>query len=253
MRVPFIAGNWKMNTTVEQASALAKEITAGIRSIDHVEKALCPPAISITTVASILKGTTIGVGAQNAYFEAGGAYTGEISLGMLEGWCRYVIIGHSERRQLFGDTDQVVASKLRAVLSHGFIPILCVGERLDEYDGGQRDAVLQRQIGSALSAVEASGRLVVAYEPVWAIGTGRAATVGQASQAITVIRSAIKRAWGHEYDVTTRVLYGGSVTAANTLELMKDPMIDGALVGGASLKARDFISIVTQTASAKSV
>jgi triosephosphate isomerase len=252
MRVPFIAGNWKMNGTVGQAVALAREIADGLDKVRGVEVAVCPPYVSITTVSAIMKGTFIGVGAQNAYYEEHGAYTGEISLEMLDGLCRYVIIGHSERRQYFGDTDQVVARKLAAVLKRGFIPILCIGEKLDENEAGKTEDVLKRQVGTALSTVKPTDLLIIAYEPVWAIGTGRAATVQQAGQSIAVIRALLGNVWGRDYENSIRVLYGGSVTSANTTELMSQPLIDGALVGGASLKAKDFISIVTQAAAVKS-
>jgi triosephosphate isomerase len=238
-----------MNGTVEQAATLTREIAAGLINVKDIEVAVCPSYVCITTVASILKGTSIGVGAQNAYYENRGAYTGEISIEMLEGFCRYVIVGHSERRQLFGDTDHAVALKLASVTSHGLIPILCVGENLDENEKGKTEIVLRRQVEAALSGIKPYSSLVMAYEPIWAIGTGRAASGRQASQSIAIIRSAIGSAWGKDYEHSIRILYGGSVTPSNTAELMSENMIDGALVGGASLKARDFISIVTQAAS----
>lgn len=251
MRTPLIAGNWKMNTTFVQATRLTTEIVAGIDSVNNVEKVLCPPAVWLTSVSSILKYSTVRLGAQNAYYEPFGAFTGEISIGMLGDLCQFVIVGHSERRHLFGETDEIVSRKLAAVMKLGLCPILCVGEKLDENESGQTEAVLRRQVRLALSSVRPDKSLVVAYEPVWAIGTGRAATVSQAVQSINVIRLSIGDAWGRRLSDEIRILYGGSVTPSNVRELMSTPSIDGALVGGASLKAEDFNSIVTQTASVK--
>ncbi len=247
MRVPMIAGNWKMNTTLSEATELVKAMRAGLDEIEGVEKVICPPFISLAAVKELIKGSSIGLGAQNLYFEDKGAYTGEVSPLMLAGLCEFVIIGHSERRQYFDETNEIVNKKVKAALKVGLKPILCIGERLAENEAGRTEEVVTEQLRSSLAGIDYSGGLVIAYEPVWAIGTGRAATGKQANETIGFIRRSIAKLCNEEVAQDVRILYGGSVTADNIAEFMPQPEIDGALVGGASLKANDFLSIVRQT------
>jgi triosephosphate isomerase len=251
MRIPLIAGNWKMNTTVDEAIELVNELLHGLDEIADVEKALCPPFVSLAPVRELIKGTSIKLGAQNVYFEPKGAYTGEVSPLMLAGLCEYVIIGHSERRQYFNENGGLINKKIKAALAVGLKPILCVGERLEENETGKTEAVVSGQLESALAGIDHPDGLCIAYEPVWAIGTGRAATGEQANGTIAFIRRTLARLAGETVAADTRILYGGSVTAANATEFMQEPEIDGALVGGASLKAAEFISIVRQTSEAR--
>ncbi|MFC1967721.1 triose-phosphate isomerase, partial [Chloroflexota bacterium] len=216
------------------------------------EKVICPPFVSLSAISNLLKSSSIELGAQDVYFEAKGAYTGEISPPMLAELCRYVIIGHSERRQFFHDTGEIVNKKIKAAMNAGLTPILCVGESLEENEGGRTEDIVTGQLASSLAGIDSLNGLVIAYEPIWAIGTGRAATAQQANATISLIRRHLAILYDENTAGNTRILYGGSVTAANTTELMQQPDIDGALVGGASLKAEDFISIVTQTPAAKS-
>ena len=250
MRVPIIAGNWKMNTNIEEAIALVREMKGGLERVGGVEKVLCPPFVSLAPLRDLLAGSTIGLGAQDLYFEEKGAYTGEVSPLMLAGLCQYVIIGHSERRQYFGETDELVNKKLRAALKFGLKPIVCVGERLEENEAGRTEEVVTRQVKGALAGIDAPQELVIAYEPVWAIGTGRAATEEQANATIGLIRQVTSGLYGKRFAQDMRIQYGGSVTGANAAGLMSQPEIDGALVGGASLKATEFLSIVEQSANA---
>ncbi len=247
MRIPLIAGNWKMNTTVDEAMELVNELRHGLDEIAGVEKALCPPFVSLAPVRELIKGSSIKLGAQNMYFEPRGAYTGEVSPLMLAGLCEYVIIGHSERRQYFNEDGELINKKIRAALAVGLKPILCVGERLEENEAGKTEAVVSKQLESSLAGINHLDSLAVAYEPVWAIGTGRAATGEQANGTIAFIRRTVARLAGETAAVDTCILYGGSVNAANATEFMQQPEIDGALVGGASLKAAEFMSIVRQT------
>jgi triosephosphate isomerase (TIM) len=250
MRTPFVAGNWKMNKTVAEARALVAEMTPALRAIKGVEKVLCPPFMSLIPVAALLQGTDIGLGAQNLHWEAKGAYTGEVSPGMVAEFCQYVIIGHSERRAYFGETDESVNKKTAAAQTAGLIPIVCVGETLAEYESGQTAEIVSRQIRAGLKGlnVEFAPKMVVAYEPVWAIGTGRASTGVDANVVIhDHIRKPLAEMYGVETAQAMRVLYGGSVTAANATEFFGHPDIDGALVGGASLKVDEFVKI-TQAA-----
>ncbi|MBI2858082.1 MAG: triose-phosphate isomerase [Chloroflexi bacterium] len=252
MRTPFIAGNWKMNTTVAEAVALVKDMRPRLDAVASVEKAVCPPFVSLAAVASALAGSTVKLGAQNVHFEDKGAYTGEISPLMLKGLCEYVIIGHSERRHYFCETDEIVNKKLKAALRAAFKPIMCVGERLEENEAGETEQVVSTQVRAGLEGIPPTDVLVIAYEPVWAIGTGKAATCDQAQDTISLIRSKAAQAFGSDVARRVRILYGGSVTPANISDMMSRPDIDGALVGGASLKAADFVSIVEQSAIAKS-
>jgi triosephosphate isomerase len=251
MRLPIIAGNWKMNTTIEQAIVLVKEMQVKLNRMGGVEKVLCPPFISLGVIKELLAGSSIKVGAQNMYFEEKGAYTGEVSPLMLAGLCEYVILGHSERRQYFSDTDALVNRKVQAALKVGLRPILCVGERLEENEAGRTEEVVTRQVRGGLAEIKSLQGLVIAYEPVWAIGTGKAATGQQANATIGLIRRIISQLYGEQVAQAMRIQYGGSVTSANIAEFISQPEIDGALVGGASLKAGEFLGIVRQTANTK--
>jgi triosephosphate isomerase len=251
MRKPFVAGNWKMFKTVAEARQLVSELVPGLQGITGVEKVLCPPFTDLLAVAALLEGTEIGLGAQNMYWETSGAFTGEISPVMVAEICRYVIIGHSERRTFFGETDETVNKKVKSALANGLIPIVCVGETLEEYERDQTAEVVSRQIRLGLAGIEGmddaleAAALVVAYEPVWAIGTGRPSTPEGAAKVIReVIRPALAVLFGVEAAQLIRVLYGGSVNGKNAAEFFGESEIDGGLVGGASLKVADFTQIV---------
>lgn len=251
MRLPIIAGNWKMNTTIPEAVNLVKEMKDSLDKIEGVEKLLCPPFISLAAVDELIKSSSIKLGAQNLYYEEKGAYTGEISPPMLAGWCEYVILGHSERRGYFGETDEIVSKKVKAALKVGLTPILCVGEGLEENESGKTEEVITRQVRGALDGITSPQGLVIAYEPIWAIGTGKAATAEQANAIIGLIRQTISQLYGEPFALALRVQYGGSVTGANAAEFMSQPEIDGALVGGASLKTAEFLAIAEQSAKTK--
>ena len=251
MRIPFIAGNWKMNTTVVEAEELACDILNTLDTIKGVEKVLCPPFVSLVAINMMLQDSSIKLGAQNMHFETKGAYTGEISPAMLAELCEYVILGHSERRRYFGETDEIVNKKIRAALENKLKPILCVGERLEENETGKTEEVISRQIIQGLNNVKPARDLVVAYEPVWAIGTGKAASGEQAAATIKFIRNILAKLWGKDVAQDLRILYGGSVTSDNVAEFISQPEIDGALVGRSSLKTKEFLSIVKQTAAIK--
>jgi len=252
MRKPLIAGNWKMNTNVDEAISLVRAMVSELDEIAGVEKVLCPPFISLATVKELVKNTSIQLGAQNMHFEDRGAYTGEISPLMLVNLCQFVILGHSERRQYFAETDDVINKKVKKVIEFGLNPILCVGESLEDNESGRTEQIIARQVKAGLSGIKPAGQMVVAYEPVWAIGSGRAATGKQANSTISLIRSTIAGFWDNNTAQAVRILYGGSVTSSNIAEFIAQPEIDGALVGGASLKANEFVGIVSQTASLKS-
>jgi triosephosphate isomerase len=247
MRVPMIAGNWKMNTTVDEAVGLVRAMLPGLDRVGGVEKVLCPPFVSLASVGGLLGGTSVKLGAQNVFYEEKGAYTGEVSPPMLAGLCEYVIIGHSERRQYFQETPELVDRKVKAAVASGLKPILCIGERLEENEAGITKEVLTRQLTASADRLYYISGLVIAYEPVWAIGTGKSATGAQANDTIGFIRTLVDRQHGQDIAENVRILYGGSVTADNIAEFMRQPEIDGALVGGASLKADDFLSIARQT------
>ncbi|MBI5842970.1 MAG: triose-phosphate isomerase [Chloroflexi bacterium] len=247
MRTPFVAGNWKMNKTVAEARDLVFKMSMQLREIAGVEKVLCPPFTSLVAVSALLEGTDIGLGAQNMYWEEKGAFTGEVSPPMVKEFCRYVILGHSERRAYFGETDQTVNRKLISAQTFDLTPIVCVGETLDEYESSRTREVVARQTSQSLRDVDPAfaPRIVVAYEPVWAIGTGKASTADNANAVVKdIIRPALAELFGAETAQAIRVLYGGSVTAANAAEYFSQPDIDGALVGGASLKIDEFAAIV---------
>jgi triosephosphate isomerase len=251
MRVPFIAGNWKMNTTATEAERLVLGMLEKLDKIEGVEKVLCPPFVSLVAISIMLQNSSIKLGAQNMYFETKGAYTGEISPLMLSELCEFVILGHSERRWYFGETDEIVNKKVKAALANKLEPILCVGERLEENEAGKTEEVVSRQVTEALNDIEPVRDLVIAYEPVWAIGTGKAASGKQAAATIQYIRGVVAKLWNKRMAQDLRILYGGSVTGANIAEFISDLEIDGALVGGASLKAEEFVAIVEQTAQIK--
>jgi triosephosphate isomerase len=245
-RLPMIAGNWKMNTSIDEAVTLVRAMLPALDKLQGVEKVVCPPFVSLAAVKEIIKESSIRLGAQNVYYEDKGAYTGEVAPPMLAGLCEYVIIGHSERRQYFGDTDEVVNKKMKAAIKSGLKPIFCIGERLEENEAGKTEAVLTRQVTACAGHDYFTHGTVIAYEPVWAIGTGRAATAAQANKTIGFIRRLVTEQQGGDIGGSVRILYGGSVTAGNIAEFMREPEIDGALVGGASLKADDFLSIARQ-------
>jgi len=251
MHIPFIAGNWKMNTTATEAEQLVLEMLEKLDSIEGVEKVLCPPFVSLVAVSMMLQDSSIKLGAQNMYFETEGAYTGETSPLMLSELCEFVILGHSERRWYFGETDEIVNKKVKAALANKLKPILCVGERLAENEASKTEEVINKQVTAALNGIAPVSNLVIAYEPVWAIGTGKAASGEQASATIQFIRDVLAKLWNKSIAQDLRILYGGSVTHANIAEFISHPKIDGALVGGASLKAEEFVSIVEQTAEIK--
>ena len=246
-RRKFIAGNWKMNTTRGEAVALARAVAEGVGSEAGVDVAVCPPSVYLDAVGQVLAGTAVGLGGQNCYHAAKGAYTGEISAAMLRDvGCRYVIVGHSERRQLFHETDAEVNRKLLAALEVGLTPILCVGETLAQREAGQTAAVVRGQLGGSLAGLSAEqvGRIVIAYEPVWAIGTGVVATPAQAEEVHADLRRWLAERYNPARAAEVRIQYGGSVTADNAASLLSQPNIDGALVGGASLKAESFLASV---------
>jgi triosephosphate isomerase len=251
MRIPFVAGNWKMNTTAAEAERLVLEMLERLDSIKGVEKVLCPPFVSLVGLNMMLQSSSIRLGAQNLYFESKGAYTGEISPLMLRELCEFVILGHSERRWYFGEADEIVNKKVKAALANKLKPILCVGERLEENEAGKTEDVINRQVRAALDGIEPVRDLVIAYEPVWAIGTGKAASGKQAAATIQFIRDVVSELWNENMAQDLRILYGGSVTSANVAEFISLPEIDGALVGGASLKADEFVGIVEKTAEIK--
>ncbi|MBI3175767.1 MAG: triose-phosphate isomerase [Chloroflexi bacterium] len=251
MRTPFVAGNWKMNKTVAEARDLVFKMNMKLREIKGVEKVLCPPAMSLLAISALLEGTDTGLGAQNMHWEEKGAFTGEISAAMVKEYCGYVILGHSERRAYFAETDETVNRKMLAAQKAGLTPIVCVGETLEEYESRRTADVVARQVEKGLANLDSAfaPKMVVAYEPIWAIGTGKASNGPEANAVVAdVIRPALARLYGTETAQAIRVLYGGSVTAANAAEFFGQPDIDGALVGGASLKEEEFVAIVKAAA-----
>jgi len=245
-RRPFIAGNWKMNLDRAAAVQLARAIAARAGEAPHVELAVCPPFVYLEAVAAIVKGTPVALGAQNMYFEKSGAFTGEVSAGMLlDLGCKYVILGHSERRHVLGETDLLVNKKTLAALSAGLSPIVCVGETLAEREAGKTSDVIRRQFDGSLAGLSAEqiARVTIAYEPVWAIGTGKVATTAQAEEVHIGLRRLLAERYNSAVAQSVRIQYGGSVKPENAAELLACENIDGALVGGASLKADDFLAI----------
>jgi triosephosphate isomerase len=254
MRTPIIAGNWKMNKTIAEATALVREMRRELNEIDGVEKVLCPPFTALSTVAELIQATKIELGAQDMHWEEKGAYTGAISPLMLKELCQYVIIGHSERRQYFGETNEGVNRKVKAALKHGLNPIICVGENLEQNEAGQTEAWVSGQVRAALRDLTAEQvkALVIAYEPIWAIGTGKPATAAGANAIIgLMIRGTVASMFGEDTAQAMRIQYGGSVKPANAAEFMTQPEIDGALVGGACLAADSFVAIVKAAAELK--
>ncbi len=251
MRKPFVAGNWKMNKTVAEARRLVHELLTDLEAIDQVDRVLAPPFTALAPLAEMLAGSAVGLGAQNLHWESGGAFTGEIAPSMVAEFCQYVILGHSERRAYFGDTDETVNRKVKAALAAGLTPIVCVGETLSENEAGQTEAVVSRQLRGGLKGLDhaAGQRLVLAYEPVWAIGTGKACDTEVANSIIRdVVRGGLAGEFGEEIAQGIRILYGGSVKPDNAASYFQMSDIDGALVGGASLKAADFVQIVRAAA-----
>ena len=247
MRRPFVAGNWKMNKTVEQATLLVADMLPGLEAVRTVDRVICPPFTSLSMVSGMLAGTEVGLGAQNLHWEESGAFTGEVSPAMVKEFCKFVILGHSERRALFGETDESVNLKIKAALAVGLIPIVCVGETLDENESGKTEAVVSRQVKMGFAGIskDAASDIVVAYEPVWAIGTGKAASAWQANDIIGgVVRRNLADTFGADVADKIRILYGGSVKGSNAAEFFAQSDVDGGLIGGASLKAESFVEII---------
>ncbi len=252
MRKPFIAGNWKMNLNRESGLALVRGLIEKVKGVDQVEVAVCPPSVYLHEVAKAALGSNVGVGGQNMYHEAEGAFTGEVSGPMLtDVGCKYVILGHSERRQFFGETDSSVNNKTHAALKFGLTPIVCVGETLSEREANKTSLVIDTQVRGSLAGLSAeqAESIVIAYEPVWAIGTGKTATPAQAEEVHAQIRGLLTELFGASTANQIRIQYGGSVKPENAAELMSQPNIDGALVGGASLKVDSFAAIVLASGS----
>ncbi len=249
MRKPFVAGNWKMNMDAHTGVELAKAIAAGAGDVagEKVDIALIPPFVYLQSVASAVTASHIAVGAQDVYFEEKGAFTGEISTGMLKDvGCAYVLCGHSERRHVIGEDDAIINKKVHAAINGGLLPILCVGELQGEREAGQTEAVVSKQVKEGLAGLDAEkiAAVTIAYEPVWAIGTGLTATPDQAQEVHAFIRKLVAELYDAEVAENMRIQYGGSVKASNSAELLGQPDIDGALVGGASLKADEFLGII---------
>ncbi len=247
MRRKFVAGNWKMNTDSLSSVALAKAVAAGAAKLSDRTVAVCPPFVYLAAVGAALKGSSLALGSQDLYFEANGAFTGEISAAMLKDvGCTYVLCGHSERRHVIGEKDDLINRKIKASLAGGLLPIFCVGELLSERDANQTEAVVDRQLKLGLNGISEAqmDQVTVAYEPVWAIGTGRTATPQQAQEVHAFVRDCLKTLYGKKIADQTCIQYGGSVKPANAADLMGQPDVDGLLVGGASLKAEDFVAIV---------
>ena len=245
-RTPLVAGNWKMNKTVAEALQLVNAMLPELTAVQGVEKLLCPPAIALMPLSAVLDGKGIALGAQNLFWETEGAFTGELSAAMVAEFCQYVIIGHSERRAIFHENDADVHRKLQKALATGLRPVLCVGETLQQNETGRAAEVVSGQVRAALDGVQinSADALVIAYEPVWAIGTGKAATPEPTNTLLrNVMRPTLAGLLGDEVAQNVRLLYGGSVTAANAAAFFAQPEIDGALVGGASLKAVEFVAI----------
>ncbi len=243
-RKPIIAANWKMNNTIAESLALVDAMLPRLQSFTSVERVVCPPFTSLPAISARLRETDIFVGAQNLYPEPKGAFTGEISPAMLEGLVSYVIVGHSERRQYFNEDDALVNRKVKAALAAGLVPILCVGESLAQNERGETESVVSGQVRAALDGVEHLSAIVIAYEPIWAIGTGRASTPEGANATIGLIRRTVAEVAGAAIAEGLQVQYGGSVTPDNFAGFIAQPEIDGALVGGASLRGDQFLEIV---------
>jgi triosephosphate isomerase len=251
-RKKLIAGNWKMNTDRAAATKLARGVVEGASQQSGVDLLVCPPFVYLLEVNEIVKSSPVALGAQNMYHEPNGAFTGEVSAAMLlDAGCTYVILGHSERRHILGETDADVNKKTAAALAAGLTPIVCVGELLDERESGQTGSVIRRQFDGSLANITADQieKVVIAYEPVWAIGTGKVATPEQAEEVHAELRGLLTQRYNDKSSANVRILYGGSVKASNAKDLLSQPNIDGALVGGASLKAEDFLGIAAGAGS----
>ena len=244
MSRPFVAGNWKMNTTVTEAKVLASHIRDDLRDVNEVEIVLCPPFISLAEVSNVVENSRIKTGAQNMHYEDKGAFTGEVSAAMLTGLCQYVILGHSERRRDFGESDEFINRKAKKALELGINPIICVGEVLAEREHGREREVVSASVSQCLRDIAFDERLVIAYEPVWAIGTGLAATPEEAQAMCSLNRSLLADRYGNENARLVPIIYGGSVSAGNVSELAREADIDGGLIGGASLDPEQFSEIV---------
>ena len=250
MRKAFIAGNWKMNTNLHSAVVLAKEIAEGCADVVHegeLTVAVCPPALYLAAVSAALSSSPVALGAQNMHFETAGAFTGEISSAMLKDvGCTYVILGHSERRHVFGESGTMINKKVHAAISAGLLPILCVGELLGQREAGETEGVVERQLQEGLSqvGVEKMAAVTIAYEPCWAIGTGKTATPQQAQEVHAFIRKTLEGLYDRSLAQEARIQYGGSANPGNAAELLEQPDVDGLLVGGASLKGSDFVAII---------
>jgi triosephosphate isomerase len=247
MRRPYIAGNWKMNMTIEQAEQLAKALVDGVLSNTGVEVAVIPPFLAIPSVARVIEGSSVHLGAQDVYFEKSGAFTGEISAGMLaDAGCRFALVGHSERRHVLMESDEIIRKKLEALLEQGLEVILCVGELIEEREANETEKRLNIQIRTGLEGLvsDQMKNITIAYEPVWAIGTGKTATTAQAQEAHKFIRNLVAEIFDRDVANGVRIQYGGSVKPDNAAELMAQPDVDGALVGGAALKAESFLGII---------
>lgn len=243
----FIAGNWKMNTTVEEAAALAKDVAAKMGTVTDVDIAVCPPYTNLAAVAEAIKGSTVKLGAQDVFWEEKGAYTGKISCAMLKSvGVTYAIIGHSEQRQYFGETNETVNKKVKAALAADLLPIICVGETLEERKSGKMDAIIEAQTKGAFEGISKEDALkcTIAYEPVWAIGTGETATPQQANEAHVFIRKIVAGIFDEQTAGEIRIQYGGSMKPENAAELLAQTDVDGGLIGGAALKADSFFGIV---------
>ncbi|MHC4855717.1 MAG: triose-phosphate isomerase [Planctomycetota bacterium] len=251
MRKPFIAGNWKMNMNTASAVSLASGLVKELEGVDSVDVAVCPPFVYLQAVAAALSASNIALGSQNVYFEESGAFTGEISCDMLKDvCCTYAIIGHSERRHVMGETDELINKKISAAINSGLLPIFCVGELLEERQAGTTNDVVARQVKKGLEGIcdERIQAVTIAYEPVWAIGTGLTATPEQAQEVHAMIRGLLTELYGKDIAQSLRIQYGGSAKPGNTAELMGQPDVDGLLVGGASLKVEDFAAMVKTVA-----
>jgi len=246
-----VAGNWKMNTTISEAATLAAGVRDGAAAVPGVELVLCPPFVSLAAVKDAVAGSAVKVGAQNMYFEESGAFTGEVSPGMLQGLCDYVILGHSERRQLFGETDELVNSKVKAAQAAGLKPILCVGESLEQREQGRASEVISNQVRVGLAGVGDASNLIIAYEPIWAIGTGQAATPETAADIMGgAILETLRSLFSSAAD-NVPLLYGGSMNGSNAGEFAAQDCIHGGLVGGAALQAAQFLQVAAAVAAAK--
>ncbi len=241
----LIAGNWKMNKTSAEGAALVKEIAAGLPAGNLPEILVCPPYLTIPAVVEAAKGSALEVGAENVHWAASGAYTGEVSTAMLlDAGVTHVIVGHSERRQYFGETDETVNQRAKAAVEAGLVAVICVGETLAEREAGETAAVIDRQTRKALEGISDLAKVVIAYEPVWAIGTGKTATPDMAQEVHAQIRAILADLYGADAAETVRILYGGSMKPANAAGLLAQPDIDGGLIGGAALKAADFMALI---------